>query len=79
MGTKNNPGKFNCLEAAKLDEPMFILLGRDPMAPALVQLWANLREKEGEDPDKVAEARQCAEEMQRYAEARGKEAFVLKK
>lgn len=27
MGSKNNPGKYDCYEAADPDEPMFILLG----------------------------------------------------
>ncbi|HAW11807.1 MAG TPA: aspartate decarboxylase, partial [Chloroflexi bacterium] len=30
MGTKNNPGKFDCYDDAHPDEPMFVLLGRDP-------------------------------------------------
>lgn len=29
MGTKNNPGEFDCYANAAPDEPMFILLGRD--------------------------------------------------
>ena len=32
MATKNNPGKFDCYTNAEPDEPMFILLGRDPVA-----------------------------------------------
>ena len=43
MGTKNNPGKFDCYEAAAPDEPMFILLARDPVAPYLVRIWASIR------------------------------------
>ena len=78
MGTKNKPGKFNCYDVAKPDEPVFVLLGRDPMAPALVQLWANLREDEDEDPAKVLEARQCAADMKQYSAELGKDAFVLK-
>jgi hypothetical protein len=67
MGTKNNPGKFDCYANAKPDEPMFILLGRDKNAPSLVDLWANQRELDGEDPTKVQEARDCASTMRRYA------------
>ena len=37
MGTKNNPGKFDCYEHAKPDEPMFVLLGRDLEALRLGQ------------------------------------------
>lgn len=40
MGTKNNPGKFDCYANAHPDEPMFILLGRDERAPELVRMWA---------------------------------------
>lgn len=43
MGTKNNPGAFDCYENAEPDEPMFILLGRDPLAPFLVSIWSKLR------------------------------------
>lgn len=42
MGTKNNPGNFDCYDKAHPDEPMFVLLGRDPRAELLTKLWANL-------------------------------------
>lgn len=67
MGTKNNPGKFDCYANADPNEPMFILLGRDKNAPSLVDLWANQREIDGEDPAKVQEARDCANAMRHYA------------
>jgi len=49
MGTKNNPGKFDCYHAAEPNEPQFTLLARDPTAPGLVALWAAIRlgDKEG--------------------------------
>lgn len=47
MGTKNNPGKFDCYANADPDEPMFVLLARDPLASDLVLLWAERREAEG--------------------------------
>lgn len=43
MGTKNDPGRFDCYKAAGPDEPMFVLLARDPTAPSLVRAWAALR------------------------------------
>jgi hypothetical protein len=43
MGTKNNPGAYDCYANAEPDEPMFILLARDPSAPWLVKAWAALR------------------------------------
>lgn len=72
MGTKNNPGKFDCYANAEPDEPMFILLGRDPLAGALVRLWAETRRGMGEDPAKVAEALACANAMDEHAKALGK-------
>ena len=56
MGTKNHPGAFDCYANADPDEPMFVLLGRDRHAAGLVRLWALLRAKAGEDPEKIAEA-----------------------
>lgn len=72
MGTKNNPGAFDCYTNAEPDEPMFVLLGRDKHAPALVWLWAILRELDQEDPAKVHEARQCVADMIDYAHSRGR-------
>lgn len=43
MGTKLNPGKFDCFANAAPDEPMFVLLARDRMAPFLVSIWAKVR------------------------------------
>jgi hypothetical protein len=31
MGTKNNPGSYDGHKAAESDEPMFVLLARDPL------------------------------------------------
>jgi hypothetical protein len=73
MGTKSNPGAFDCYANAEPDEPMFVLLGRDKHAPALVWLWAVLRELDGEDPAKVHEARQCCVNMAEFAHDRGKQ------
>ena len=43
MGTKNNPGTFDCYQNAAPDEPMFVLLARDPLAAHLVSIWSKLR------------------------------------
>ncbi len=43
MGTKNNPGKFDCFAKAEPDEPVFVLLGRDPQAAHLVSIWSKIR------------------------------------
>lgn len=73
MGSKINPGQFDCYANALPDEPMFILLARDPMAPMLVQNWANARkqliatgEKPLEDMALVDEAETCAAEMRAW-------------
>ncbi len=43
MGTTNNPGRFDCHDAALPDEPLFTLLARDPVAPFLVSIWSSVR------------------------------------
>ncbi len=63
MGTKINPGKYDCYEKAADDEPVFVLLARDRHAPTLVWLWATLREIDGEDGAVVKEARECCNAM----------------
>jgi len=67
MGSKNNPGKFDCYANAMPDEPMFVLLARDPDFSRLVNEWADKRERDiscGERPKEdcalVIEARTCA-------------------
>lgn len=66
MGTKLNPGKYECYANAEPDEPMFVLLGRDDRAPSLVEAWAAVSESRGTDPAKVREARECAAAMRKY-------------
>lgn len=66
MGTKNNPGEFDCLAKALPDEPMFVLLARDPLAPELVRQWASRRSMTAETSEfaKLNEARTCAGAME---------------
>ena len=63
MGSKNNPGRFDCYANAAPDEPMFILLGRDRIGASLVAMWADARETLDETDPKIAEARECAGNM----------------
>lgn len=56
MGTKNNPGRFDCYHAADPDEPMFVLLARDRLAPYLVSIWAKVRNGDAEAAHAVFEA-----------------------
>lgn len=52
MSTKTNPGAFRCYEAALPDEPMFVILGRDPAAPATLEFWAAERIRRDKCHDK---------------------------
>lgn len=63
MGTKNNPGKYDCYTKAEPDEPMFVLLARDPLAPLLVEIWAREAAERGTDSTKIEEAKKCALDM----------------
>lgn len=79
MGTKNKPDKFNDYASAEPDEPMFILLARDPTASRVVQEWALLLAiaiMEGRKPKSdraiVEEARECAKAMREFREDRTK-------
>jgi hypothetical protein len=73
MGSKTNPGDFDCYANALPDEPMFILLARDPRSPKLVEMWAHQRMTDIENGDRpasdmamVREARDCAENMRQW-------------
>lgn len=76
MGTKNEPGEFDCYSNALPDEPMFILLGRDPWAPDLVEKWAERRARDislgcrpQSDLPMVDEAMFCARKMREWRKA----------
>lgn len=66
MGTKRDPSQFDCYQNADPDEPLFVLLARDPLAPILVRLWADLRQQAAGNPSKVNEARYCAAAMEQW-------------
>lgn len=73
MGTKNNPGVFDCYANALPDEPMFVLLARDPLFGKYVFRWGVDREMQiscGERPDSdyamVQEAFVCSREGQKW-------------
>jgi hypothetical protein len=72
MGTKNDPGEFDCYAKAGPDEQMFVLLGRDRYAGALVREWANARRHNPEDRRQVDEALGCALKMEDWCRAMGK-------
>ncbi len=56
---------------AREREPLFVLRSQDKLAPAVVRHWADLAEASGVDKKKVAEARQLADDMERYAKIHG--------
>jgi hypothetical protein len=76
MATKNEPAKYDCYANALPDEPMFILLARDPSAPLLVERWAIERdaailrgERPSSDMAMVSEAQDCARKMREWRKA----------
>jgi hypothetical protein len=66
MGTKNNPGDYDCYAKAGLDEPIFTLRANDPLAPALVRVWCTLARGSGVAEEKVMEAFRVAADMDRW-------------
>lgn len=73
MGTKNNPGRFDCYASAEPNEPMFILLARDEKAPALVRQWVAtraMRDQSKANDAKAREALACAEAMETWQKER---------
>jgi hypothetical protein len=66
MGTKNEGDR--CYDAALDDEPMFVLLARDPSAPALVRQWAAIRRVDIEAGTRPESDRAQVEEAERLAD-----------
>jgi hypothetical protein len=76
MGSKQNPGAYDCYANALADEPMFVLLARDPSAPHLVRQWAMCRHMEIQyglrpvsDNGAAGEAYGCARAMEKWRTA----------
>jgi len=71
MGTKTSPGQFDAYQKAAPDEPVFTLLGRDPIAPFLVGLWVGLSAAHDPDADqaKMEEGLRCAHAMEEWLRA----------
>ncbi len=66
MGTKNEGDRG--YDAALEDEPMFVLLARDPSAPALVRQWAAQRRVDIEAGTRPEADRAQVEEAERLAD-----------
>jgi hypothetical protein len=76
MGSKDRPGQHDCYANALPDEPMFVLLARDPSAPEIVEKWADARSQAIRlgrrsmcDIELVAEARNLANTMREWRKA----------
>lgn len=65
MGTKAEPGAYDCYAHAEPDEPLFVLLARDAYAPVVVEQWADWATVKG-DTEKADEARALASEMRSW-------------
>lgn len=66
MSTKRDPGAYDCYAKLADDEPYFVLRAKDPAAPALIRLWADLRAAQYGYYEKLGEARQCAADMEKW-------------
>jgi hypothetical protein len=55
-------------QGKKRTEPVFTLRANDKMAASFVQLWADIAEVHGGDPEKVISAKSKAEAMRRWQE-----------
>ena len=51
MGTKTDPGEFDCYAKLADDEPYFLLRANDPLAMFVVNFWARLYRAYKEIPD----------------------------
>lgn len=66
MSTKDTAGAYDCYENAEPDEPMFVLLARDDLAPLMIRIWVQLRQRTRPDDEVMqhTEAIACAEAME---------------
>lgn len=71
MGTKDNPAAYDCYEKAEPDEPMFVLIARDTLAPDLVRAWAFKHRTVHGRTDKYEEAMECAYQMEEWNKRHG--------
>lgn len=74
MGTKADPSAFDCYANAEPDEPMFVLLARDPLAADIVRTWVARHSGAALTgrpySEKEQEALRCADAMDAWRDAR---------
>lgn len=78
MTTKNNPGPFDCYAKADPDEPMFVLLGRDPVAAEVVEEWLVKRMTFHKERTPAMVRAEAAQEVQAYECAAAMRAWATK-
>ena len=74
MGTKTNPGEYDCYAALADDEPYFLLRANDPLAPEIVRDWVRQYRKMkvsngaygSKQATKSLEAEDVADAMERW-------------
>lgn len=59
----NDPN--SCWNKARMDEEVFVLLGRDVAAPDAIEFWCGVRVKNGKNDNQIQEAIDCANRMRR--------------
>jgi hypothetical protein len=70
MGTRNQPGQYDCLARLADDEPYFVLVAHDDSAPGTIVAWVadrldriRLGERPGADLAQLREALNLARDM----------------
>lgn len=80
MGTKNDPGKYDCHGKAAPDEPIFTLRAKDMLAPFVVRQWAlayheyhkrGIISSKKFEQEKFDEAMACADAMEEWRKKHG--------
>lgn len=73
MGTKNDPGIYDCYATLHPNETYFLIKARDPSGGQIVRAWAHARARlinQGLKPESdrtmVAEALKCADAMDKW-------------
>lgn len=68
MGKRNADGTWedSCLAKVKPEEPIFVLRAQDKLAHHLVRDWAERAKLNGCPQEKVEEALDCANQMEKW-------------
>jgi hypothetical protein len=72
MWSKTNPGPFDRYAEAEPEEPIFVLLGRDPVSTFLVSLWIGMHAvMRDNSPSAALDAVQCTLALEQWARTHG--------